>query len=193
MRNVLLIASLAVVAAASIGCSSSDRPSTQTLGNTPSATAPKAQTPSSTSAAKPTGPVCTAADFKVAGEFGAKPTVTVPTTCQPGPELIISDLKPGTGPEVKKGSTAEVNYQLTTFSDKQIADESFGTGQTFPVENVGAASVIKGWNEGLIGLKEGGRRLLIIPPSLGYGPQGSGSIQPNETLIFVVDAVKVTG
>jgi FKBP-type peptidyl-prolyl cis-trans isomerase len=192
MRNVLLIASLAVVAAATVGCTASDRPSTQTNANTPTAAAQKSETPSSsTSAATPTGPACTAADFKVAGEFGAKPTVTVPS-CAPGKELLVIDLKPGTGAEVKQGSTVAVNYQLTTFSDKKVLDDSFGRGEPFSVANVGQAAVIDGWNQGLVGLKEGGRRLLVVPPDLGYG-QGDGTIKPNETLIFVIDAVQVTG
>lgn len=170
MRNVLLIASLALVAATGLaGCGSS------------------AQPPAGSST--PTNP-CKADDFKVTGDFGAAPKVEIPA-CKPTDELIIKDLVQGTGAEVKTGTTATVNYQLTTFSDKKVLDSSFGE-KPFDVENVGQAPVIDGWNEGIVGLKEKGRRLLIVPPAKGYGKGGQG-IQPNETLVFVIDGVKVTG
>jgi FKBP-type peptidyl-prolyl cis-trans isomerase len=158
-------------------CASSDEASSggQTTGSTQSASAAP----------------CKAADFKVSGAFGEKPTITIPD-CRPTNELITSDLTPGSGAEVKTGSTATVNYQLVTFSDKVEKDGSFDRGQTFDVENVGQAPVIKGWNEGVVGMKEGGRRLLVVPPDKGYG-QGGRGIKPNETLVFVIDAVKVTG
>ena len=167
MRNVLLIASLALAAATGLaGCGSSAQPS-----------------------AAPTAS-CKADDFKVTGDFGKAPKVEIPA-CKPTDELIIKDLVPGTGAEVKTGTTATVNYQLTTFSNKKVLDSSFERGEPFDVENVGEAPVIVGWNEGIVGLKEKGRRLLIVPPAKGYGKGGNG-IQPNETLVFVIDGVKVT-
>ncbi|MFI6100094.1 FKBP-type peptidyl-prolyl cis-trans isomerase [Lentzea sp. NPDC051213] len=170
MRNVLLIASVALAAATGLaGCGSSAQPST--------------------GAAAPSTP-CKAEDFKVTGDFGKAPKVEIPA-CKPTDELIIKDLTPGTGAEVKAGTTATVNYQLTTFSDKKVLDSSFERGQPFDVENVGQAPVIDGWNEGIVGLKEKGRRLLVVPPAKGYGQGGQG-IKPNETLVFVIDGVKVT-
>lgn len=172
MRNVL-IASLALVAATGLaGCASSAQPSTGSSGTT---------TPSTP---------CKADDFKVTGDFGSAPKVTIPS-CKPTDELIVKDLVEGTGAEVKEGTTATVNYQLTTFSDKKVLDSSFERGKPFDVENVGQAPVIDGWNEGIVGLKENGRRLLVVPPAKGYGKGGQG-IQPNETLVFVIDGVKVT-
>jgi peptidylprolyl isomerase len=166
MRNVLLIASLALAAATGLsGCGSSAQPS------------------------DPSAP-CKADDFKVSGDFGAAPKVEIPA-CKPTDQLIIKDLVQGTGAEVKKGTTATVNYQLTTFSDKKVLDSSFERGQPFDVENVGQAPVIDGWNEGIVGLKEKGRRLLVVPPAKGYGKGGQG-IKANETLVFVIDGVKVT-
>lgn len=174
MRNVLLIASLALAAATGLaGCGSSAQPSTAS-SNGPTA---------------PSTP-CKADDFKVTGDFGAAPKVEIPA-CKPTDELIIKDLVQGTGAEVKAGTTATVNYQLTTFSDKKVLDSSFQRGTPFDVENVGQAAVIDGWNEGIIGLKEKGRRLLVVPPAKGYGKGGQG-IKPNETLVFVIDGVKVT-
>ncbi|MEV6243696.1 FKBP-type peptidyl-prolyl cis-trans isomerase [Lentzea sp. NPDC051838] len=176
MRNVLLIASLALAAATGLaGCGSSAQPSTGSTGTN--------------NAAAPTTP-CKADDFKVTGEFGKAPKVEIPA-CKPTGELIIKDLVQGTGAEVKTGTTATVNYQLTTFSNKKVLDSSFERGEPFDVENVGKARVIDGWNEGIVGLKEKGRRLLVVPPAKGYGEGGNG-IAPNETLVFVIDGVKVT-
>jgi len=173
MRNVLLIASVALAAAAGLsGCAGSAQPSA-----------------GGSSTATPTNP-CKIDDFKVSGDFGAAPKVEIPS-CKPTDELLIKDLVPGTGVEVKAGSTASVNYQLTTFSDKKILDSSFERGAPFDVENVGQAPVIDGWNEGIVGLKEKGRRLLVVPPAKGYGKGGQG-IKANETLVFVIDGVKVT-
>jgi peptidylprolyl isomerase len=135
---------------------------------------------------------CTADDIKVDGDFGAKPTITIPATCKQPSGLLTKDLKTGAGPEVKNGSVVETNYLLQTWSDKQIVDNSFDRSETLAVEGVGTGQVIKGWDQGLLGLKEGGRRLMIIPPALGY-PNGSGPIKAGETLVFVTDAVKVTG
>ena len=91
---------------------------------------------------------------------------------------------------VQQGNTVQTDYLLVTWSDKKVVDTSFGRGP-FAVQDVGHAQVIDGWNQGLIGMKQGGRRLLIVPPDLGYG-QGGNGIQPNETLVFVIDAVTVT-
>jgi peptidylprolyl isomerase len=133
---------------------------------------------------------CTAADIKVSGAFGKKPDIKLPTDCKPPTKLVVKDLKQGTGKGVKAGDTATVNYELKTWSDGKVLDNSYDRGEPFPVQNVGKAQVIEGWNKGLIGMKKDARRLLIIPPSLGYGEGGQG-IAPNETLVFVIDGVSV--
>ena len=117
--------------------------------------------------------------------------MTIPDTCAPPTKLVEKDLTLGTGKVAKEGATVDTNYLLVTWSDKKVLDNSFDRGQTYPLQNLGHAQVIDGWNQGMIGIKQGGRRLLIIPPDLGYG-QGGNGVQPNETLVFVVDAVKVT-
>ncbi|MBP2330054.1 peptidylprolyl isomerase [Kibdelosporangium banguiense] len=195
---------VALVAAATLSaCANSeqDSPGTSNRNSAPPPL-PITTTATTTSAAKPTSPAtykpgpgeCTAEDVKIENaEFGKKPTITLPTTCQPPKGLVIKDLVPGTGPEIKQGSVLEANYLLQTWSDKQIVDNSFDRGQTLSVQGIGSGRVIKGWDQGLLGMKEGGRRLLIIPPDLGYGPQGKPPVKPNETLVFVTDAVKVTG
>ena len=136
-------------------------------------------------------PACTVDDITVTGEPGGRPAITVPDTCSPPTALLSKDLVVGTGPEVAAGSTVDTQYVLVTWSDKRELDASWNRGETFALENVGQAPVIDGWNEGVVGMKEGGRRLLIIPPDKGYGAGGRG-IAPNETLVFVVDAAQVT-
>ena len=107
--------------------------------------------------------------------------------------LRWADLKAGAGPEVRKGSNAEMHY-TGWLEDGTKFDSSLDRNQTFPVARVGSASVIAGWNEGLQGMKQGGRRVLVIPHQLGYGERGfPGAIPPAATLVFVIDAVKVTG
>ncbi|GAA4804322.1 FKBP-type peptidyl-prolyl cis-trans isomerase [Nocardioides caeni] len=134
---------------------------------------------------------CTAPDIEVLGGFGTKPRVVIPDDCLPPEELLVKDLVKGTGPEAELGGTVEANYLLVTWSDKVALDNSFDRGMTFPVSPLGQAQVIQGWNEGLLGMQQGTRRLLVVPPDLGYG-QGGNGIAPNETLVFVVDAVSVS-
>ncbi|NBU93183.1 MAG: FKBP-type peptidylprolyl isomerase [Actinobacteria bacterium] len=104
-------------------------------------------------------------------------------------DLKTQDVIVGTGKTAIATSTLEVHYVLMTWSDGKVVQSSWDSGQTatFPL-----SGVISGWQQGIPGMKEGGRRLLIIPPSLGYGASGSGPIAPNETLVFVVDLIKVS-
>jgi peptidylprolyl isomerase len=192
-RTALTLAALLSAGLSLSACTASDRPSTATGGaSTPAATTPQAESrPSSVTPAS--GPPCTPDQFEVTGALGAKPTITVPKGCTPQDGLLVKDVEPGTGAEVKQGSTATVHYVLNTFSDQKFRESSWDTNQPFPVENVGQARVIQGWNEGLVGLKEGGRRLLVVPADKGYGAEGQGDILGGETLVFVIDAIKVEG
>ena len=125
------------------------------------------------------------------GAFGKQPTVTVPDGAQPPTELETKDLSPGKGPAAKSGDQLAVNYHGVAFSTGEVFDSSFGRGQTLPVE-LGAGGVIPGFEQGLEGMKAGGRRQITIPPELAYGPQGSPpAIGPNETLVFVLDLVSI--
>lgn len=125
---------------------------------------------------------------EVGGSKGSKPSITAPTGQAPA-TLLSNDIFVGSGKEAVATSTLEVHYTLMAWSTGQVVESSWDRGQTatFPL-----SGVIAGWQQGIPGMKEGGRRLLVIPPDLGYGAQGSGgAIGPNETLVFVVDLVSV--
>ena len=106
----------------------------------------------------------------------------------PPSELVIRDIVQGKGPKAKAGDELSMQYAGTSWSTGQQFDASWDRGAQPFTFQLGAGMVIPGWDEGLVGLRKGGRRLLIIPPDLGYGPDGTnGTIAPNETLVFVVD------
>ena len=129
-------------------------------------------------------------DPSPAGKFGTAPTVFVPTTAAPT-SMEVSDLIKGTGPAAKDGDKLEVQYVLATYSTHKVVQSSW-TSQPFTF-TLGANTVIQGWEEGLVGMQAGGRRELIIPPSLGYGSASQGSgIAANDTLVFVVDLLKIS-
>lgn len=125
---------------------------------------------------------------KVSGSLDEKPELT-DAGGEPPAEMIEKDIKKGDGKTAKDGDTVKVNYVGRNWSNNKEFDTSWGK-QEFEFE-LGSGNVIAGWDEGVVGMKEGGRRLLIIPPDKGYGAQGSGDIPANETLIFVVDLVEV--
>jgi peptidylprolyl isomerase len=116
-----------------------------------------------------------------------EPTVP-PVTGTPPTTLVVKDIKKGTGAVVKSGQTLTVNYVGVSCSTGTAFDASYPRRQPFSFP-LGQGQVIKGWDQGLVGMRVGGQRELVIPASLGYGATGSGSIKPNETLIFVVDLV----
>ena len=130
------------------------------------------------------------ADPSPAGKTGVAPTVIVPTTAPPK-VLEAEDLFKGTGAEAVNGRTLEVQYVLATYSTHKVIQSSW-TSSPFSFV-LGANTVIKGWEQGMVGMRAGGRRELIIPPSLGYGSQNpGGGISANDTLVFVVDLLKVS-
>lgn len=123
----------------------------------------------------------------VTANAGDAPTITAPQGAAPT-ELTKSDIIVGTGAEVLPTSTLTVHYTLMAWSTGKIIESSWGGNPaTFPL-----AQVVQGWQQGLPGAKVGGRRLLILPPDMGYGAAGAGPIGPNETLIFVVDILGVS-
>jgi peptidylprolyl isomerase len=118
-----------------------------------------------------------------------KPVVTIPADTEPPAELMIEDLVVGTGTQAMQGATVMVHYVGVAWSTGKQFDASWDRGGTFDFR-LGAGQVISGWDQGVAGMKEGGRRRLTIPPHLGYGDRGAGGvIKGGETLVFVVDLV----
>ncbi len=118
------------------------------------------------------------------------PTVQLPTGSPPT-QLEVKDLKTGTGAEAKSGDQVSVQYIGVLYDNGSKFDSSYDHGQPFSFK-LGGGQVIQGWDQGVAGMKAGGRRELIIPPGLAYGAQGQPpTIPPNATLVFVIDLVSI--
>ncbi len=120
-----------------------------------------------------------------------KPQVDVPSDQPPSYQLETEDVVVGDGDEAVAGSIVEVHYVGVSWSTGQQFDASWDRGDTFKF-GLGKGQVIRGWDEGVAGMKVGGRRRITIPPAMAYGKRGAGGvIGPDETLVFVVDLVGV--
>ncbi|MEY2437837.1 MAG: hypothetical protein QOH64_490 [Acidimicrobiaceae bacterium] len=121
-----------------------------------------------------------------------KPHVYVPAGETPPADLEIEDLEVGEGDEAKPGQQVEVHYVGVSWRSRKQFDASWDRGDTFRF-GLGQGQVIKGWDDGVAGMKVGGRRRIVIPPALAYGKRGAGGvIGPDETLVFVVDLLGVS-
>jgi peptidylprolyl isomerase len=175
-RPVLIL--IAVVLMAGISACGGEDDSGDGSASAPTKTTPTATEPSP-------------AEIRKALEDTSQRPVLPKPTGSPPRRLVVEDIVKGTGPAAKKGDTVIVNYAGQNFSNGQEFDASWDRGAPFAV-TIGQTQVIEGWTRGLVGIRKGGRRMLTIPPELGYGPNGfPPSIPPNETLVFVVDAVNV--
>lgn len=168
-RTSVLIVSVALALA---GCSSASKEATPINSQTAGSGSTLTGTPVSVA---------------VSGDIGSEPTVAI-TPGDPVTNLEVTDIIVGAGDSVSAGATVTAHYVGYGAASGQMFDSSWSRGEpaTFPLANV-----ILGWQEGLVGMQVGGRRLLVIPAEQGYGdnpPQGSG-IEAGETLIFVVDLV----
>lgn len=191
MRNLGKVSTLVLVAVAWAGlaaCDNGQRPDGSSNANAPLASS---AVPAADRGGGRTGRPCTADDIKVSGAVGESPTITLPKDCAPPKDLVTKDLAPGSGAAAKTGDMVTTNYLLQTWSDGQVVDSSWEHQQPLTIQHLGDHEVITGWDQGLVGVKQGTRRLLIIPPRLGYGSDGNPPVKPNETLVFVVDVVKV--
>jgi peptidylprolyl isomerase len=178
-----LAAAAATTALLAAGCGSSSSSSgTISVGN--EAPPPASLTQAATSSTS------TAGTTPTSGPLSKAPTVTPPTGPAPT-KLVTKDLIVGTGPEAKAGDTVTVNYVGVLYNGGKEFDASWKRNEPFTFE-LGAGKVIKGWDQGVVGMKVGGRRELIIPAELAYGAQGSPpTIPPNAPLVFVVDLLSV--
>ena len=119
-----------------------------------------------------------------------KPVVTIPSEAPPSQLVIVDDVA-GTGDEATKGRNVSVHYVGVAWSTGNQFDASWDRNEPFDFR-LGAGQVIQGWDEGVAGMKVGGRRTLTIPPDMGYGSRGAGGvIKGGETLVFVVDLLNV--
>lgn len=171
MKRLMLIvvASAAIVV---VGCGDDDSSSDST-GST-----------ESTAAASPAGE--SSGDASSRG----KPEVKVPSGAPPK-QLEETELIEGTGPEAKSGDKVTVQYVGVNFKNGKEFDSSWSRNEPFSF-TLGVGEVIPGWDQGVEGMKVGGQRQLVIPPELAYGEAGAPpAIGPNETLVFVVDLIKV--
>ena len=166
-RTATVLIGVAVLAA---GCGSSSKKTTATI---PSSGA----TSTTTSGGSPT-------------DLSSKPSI--PKQSGPPPKtLVVKDIVKGHGATATSGKSVTVQYVGVLYSNGQQFDASWDRGQPFSFP-LGTGQVIPGWDKGVVGMRVGGRRQLIIPPNLAYGAQGSPpAIGPNETLIFDIDLLKV--
>jgi peptidylprolyl isomerase len=177
MRKTLTL----LIAAGALGAAVSGCGSTRAAGivPAPSAGATAASTTATTST--PTS-----------GPLSKEPKITAGTGAPPS-HLVKKDLVVGSGATAQPGDTIVVNYVGALYKTGKVFDASWKRGQTFTTTlAAGTGGVIEGWVKGIAGMKVGGRRELIIPPSLAYGKTPQSGIPANSTLIFDVDLLKVT-
>jgi peptidylprolyl isomerase len=194
LRSSALVAVLGLGAALGLAACSSSPSNSASNTTTTSGGTGTGVGPTTTVTAPPGSPLnaigaIPAADRSPAGTAGTAPTVTVPSGTPPT-SLESADLITGTGKAAATGDSVTVQYVLATYSSGKVIQSSW-TSQPFTF-TIGKGEVIPGWDKGVVGMKVGGRRELIIPPNLGYGAQSPGAgIAPNDTLVFVIDLQKI--
>lgn len=182
-RSAIAIATLGA-AVLIAGCGSSSSSSSIGVGEENTADQALATATSSTPAS--TSPTTATVKTPTTGPLSKEPTVTPPSGPAPT-KLVTKELVTGTGPEAKAGEQVTVNYVGVLYKGGKIFDASWKRNETFPFL-LGKGQVIPGWDQGIVGMKVGGRRELIIPAELAYGAKGSPpTIPPNSALVFVVD------
>jgi peptidylprolyl isomerase len=186
MIPVRLLAPLAALALLAAGCGDDNKDSGSASTGTNSATTPAATT-TTTPAQATNGEAPAVAN---AGDLSSKPKIAKPAG-DPPTALVKKDLVVGKGPAIRAGQLATVQYVGVAWSTGEEFDASWNRGQPFQFP-VGRGQVIQGWDDGIPGMKVGGRRELVIPSEQAYGAQSPGAgIGPNETLVFVVDLKRI--
>jgi len=187
----LLAAAFPLLAAAVVAGCGSNSSDTAQIQSPPSQMQSLSFTATSTSTTTtPTGATGPTIVTPASGKLSVEPKITSPGG-KPPTKLIVRDLIKGTGAAAAKGDTITVNYVGALYSNSKVFDSSWSRHQTFPTP-LGEGAVIPGWDQGLVGMRVGGRRELIIPPALAYKSTGQGAIPPNATLIFIVDLLALT-
>jgi len=176
-----------ILAAAALGvgvaaCGSSTAPG---VALAPGAGATQGSTTSAASSSSTTTSSTSTSSVPLPAALKTKPKV-VPPSGPPPKKLVIKDLIKGTGPAATASSTVTVQYVGILYKNGKQFDASWNDGSGKPV-SFPLSGVIKGWQEGIPGMRVGGRRELIIPPSLGYGSAAQAKIPANSTLVFVID------
>jgi len=195
IRNIVVVVVIAGVIIGIVFLTTSNSPkkaatSTTTTTTSTTSTTTSSTTTSSTTASTPsTIATIPTADRSPVGTAGKAPTVIVPSGSAPT-QLESADLITGTGATAAPGDSLTVQYVLATYSSRKVVQSSW-TSKAFTF-TLSTGNVIAGWVQGVVGMKVGGRRELIIPPSLGYGAKSPGTgIAANDTLVFVIDLLKV--
>ncbi len=182
------------------GCGgSSGGSSTLTIGNENKADSSLIKdTASSTTQTTPTTPTTSTsagasgtATTPSSGPLSKEPKIPHGVGSTPPTNLVKVDVIKGTGAEAKQGSTVEVNYVGGLWKTGKEFDASWRRKEPFKF-TIGGGEVIKGWEEAVVGMKVGGRRLIVIPPALGYGAKSTSSIPGNSTLTFIIDLLQVS-
>jgi FKBP-type peptidyl-prolyl cis-trans isomerase len=184
-RRLTSLLACAALATALTACGG-DEPADDPTVASPSASATAQATPCE-SAPPATEPVTTSTT-----DLATKPVIEVPDSAPPC-SLQTADVVVGTGAEAVAGAQAQVKYVGVLFDTGEEFDSSWSRSaeETLPFE-LGAPGIIPGFDQGVTGMKVGGRREVIIPSDLAYGPSGQGAIPPGATLVFVIDLVEVT-
>jgi peptidylprolyl isomerase len=182
MRRPLVLLTVVLIALGLVACGSDDSGSDTSSAGTPSSSA-------TVDSGNDTGTQTEAANPK---DTSVKPVIEKPAGSPPR-RLVKEDIVKGKGPAAKKGDSVTMQYVGVSFSNGEQFDASWDPPASAPFGpfQLGTGQVIPGWDKGIVGMRKGGRRKLVIPPELAYGSAGQGPIAPNETLIFVVDLVSI--
>ena len=188
-KNVTALTALFLSALALAACGGDEKKDSRDSAEQPSQAAPSPDT--TVTESDPTQPSKPASPSgKISENLDQKPEIPKPSGSPPT-KLEIEDVVEGKGAEAKEGDTVSVQYVGVAFSTGTEFDASWERDEPFEF-TLGAGEVIPGWDEGVVGMKKGGRRQLTIPAELAYGAQGSPpAIGPNETLVFVIDLEKI--
>jgi peptidylprolyl isomerase len=200
-------ATIALLLAAALGtaaCGEDENTTATPAAEAPAATAtvqapdvtveaPTATATAGSPAATTTTPAAksSTASKAISKDLETKPSIPKPTATKPPRTLVVKDIVKGKGKSAKAGDALTMQYVGVDYKTGEQFDASWDNGSPFQFQ-LGAQMVIPGWDQGIAGMKVGGRRELIIPPDLAYGLQGQPpTIAPNATLVFVVDLVSI--